>query len=427
MVNKLKGIFNNHDNTKKGESDNKKYSSFEEFLSVNWKQEGWNSARNQNGGQTALKVCISRIYHNHKKALTEDRREQEIAKAPYRVKLQEYIQQNEFYSSKIDTLNTKSIPEARDKVSELKGDIRDIKKNPEEHIGTKSEKAGFVIGLVILTFLTLYLFVFYSSASYSAFFKEFTLNELGVADSIFDPQAITKALDDGTTELILILTIPFVFLGLGYLIHKFQEQKNNKKYVQISLLIAVTFVFDAILAYEITAKIYDLNAANSFETMPKYDLQLAFQSVNFWLIIFAGFVVYLIWGFVFDFVMDTHYKMDKITVAINNKKEEIASKNEAINQMKDEISKLEFLKSKNNTEIKQLNTIINHSNIIKPKQLENSIHQFLDGWLEWLTSDRRSEKDKQSAHNMVDEFIAINVQSKEIEKSTNEDLDHENQ
>ena len=47
--------------------------------------------------------------------------------------------------------------------------------------------------------------------------------------------------------------------------------------------------------------------------MPEYTISMAFQSVNFWMIIFAGFIVYLIWGFVFDFIMESHSKMDKIT------------------------------------------------------------------------------------------------------------------
>ena len=414
MTNKLKGIFNNSTPQINNE-DNKKASSYkQEFKLVNWYDEGWNKARNLKGSETGLLNCICRVYHNHKEVLRHDEIEQEKAKKPYRVKLQEYLKRNEFLQKKLDKLTNENIPKTKEKVEILRDEIREIKKNPEEVVGEKSERAGFFIGLTILVFLTLYLFVFYSSASYSAFFKEFTLNQLGVADSIFDPQAVSKALRDGVTELILILTIPFVFLGLGYLIHKFQEGKSFKKYLKIVTLILVTFIFDSILAYEITEKIYNLKAENSFEEMPSYTLELAFQSVNFWLIIFAGFVVYLIWGFVFDFVMAAYYKMDKIAVAIQNKYEEILQQKEAVKNHEEEINKLHHIIGVNNTEAEKLKTILNHSDLIKPKELENSIHKFLNGWLEWLSSDRREEDEKKKAHEIVDEFLSVNIQSLNI-------------
>ena len=51
------------------------------------------------------------------------------------------------------------------------------------------------------------------------------MSNIGVANSIFDPKAITTAADPvtgGITELILIISMPFIFIGLGFLIHKFQ-------------------------------------------------------------------------------------------------------------------------------------------------------------------------------------------------------------
>ena len=66
------------------------------------------------------------------------------------------------------------------------------------------------------------------------------------------------------------------------------------------MLFVVTFLFDAILAYLIDEKIYNLN--KRFED-PEFSLGYAIQDPSFWVIIFAGFVSYIIWGLVFDFVM----------------------------------------------------------------------------------------------------------------------------
>ena len=136
------------------------------------------------------------------------------------------------------------------KIEKTIKEMEEIKKNPKIVSGDSLAKTSFWIGLVIIAFLTVYLFVFYSSASFSAFFKNFASNDTDVAQAIFDAQAIVKAWADGFTELLFILVIPTVFLGLGFLIHKFSEEKGMGKYVKISSLIVVTFIFDFIIAYE---------------------------------------------------------------------------------------------------------------------------------------------------------------------------------
>src|SRR5690606_16934537 len=151
-------------------------------------------------------------------------------------------------------------------------------------VGQRPARASFLVGVLILLCLSLYLFSFYSSASYSAFFKQFTLSEIGVANSIFDAQALSKALTDGVTELGLIVMMPFVFLGLGFLIHKFQQVQGAARYFKVAVLLAVTFIFDAILAYEITSKIKQIKAISSFEEPSPYYLLDAFGNVQFWLI-----------------------------------------------------------------------------------------------------------------------------------------------
>ena len=140
----------------------------------------------------------------------------------------------------------------------MKNDIIGVKVNPERYgiPSPKNPKVKFYIGLGLLLPITLYLFVFYISASYSVFFKEF--NDDTLSSAIFDPQALTKAFQDGILEAILILTIPFVFMGLGYIIHhckKFRVLEVKLNY----WIIYNHFLFDGLLAYVIEKKIYDFN------------------------------------------------------------------------------------------------------------------------------------------------------------------------
>lgn len=409
MVKLFKGLFNSKKETKND------LPSYQEFTMVDRHEEGKEKAQKMGGSKAGLITCISRIYQNHKLILRKDKNEQEQAKKPYRVKLKEYLSTNESLQKKIDRMRNEAIPKENEKIDKLQEDNTDIRKHPEKHTTDKASKVGFIIGAVIISFLTVYLLIFYSSASYSAFFKLFTLNDIGVADSIFDAQALTKAYRDGITELILIITIPFVFIGLGYLIHKFQEKKGFAKYLKIGLLLVITFVFDSILAYEITEKIYDIKAGDSFDTPAPYTIAEAFQAINFWLIIFAGFVVYLVWGFVFDFVMEAYAKLDKLNVLIRANKAEIKESKAVIQKCEEDIIRLDKKKEANKVEADKLQTILDHSDVIKPKDLEHSIMQFLDGWMEWLHFKKTPEAEREDARMVVEGLVEKHIGALHLE------------
>lgn len=294
------------------------------------------------------------------------------------------------------------------KIENAKKELADIKENPKKVLegGQEPSKMSFVIGLVIILFLTLYLFVFYSSASYSTFFKEFTINNgTGIVDKILDSQTISKAWIDGMTEFIFICTIPFVFLGLGFLIHKFNQAEGKVKYLKITMLFIVTFIFDTILAYTITKKIYDLNAANSFQDMPPYDISMAFQSMNFWSVIFAGFIVYVIWGFVFDFMMEEYYKLDKVSVRIKELEQNIKNYKQTCNKLKESITdtmkQLNTKDSEKNSKINELN----YMTIVNKDIVALELNHFTIGWLNYMSGAGKSKPLQDEVRTQSDNFI----------------------
>ena len=248
-------------------------------------QWGWERARTFQGAEPGLLICMKCLFESHKNKIRGDKKKQAELMIPYKVKREELLSKNKHFLEKINKLKERDKPILFEKIESINNEVREIRKKPSQYLGSDVGKAGYIIGLIILIFLTIYLFVFYSSASYSAFFKTFTLNEIGVTSSIFDPHAVTNALKEGILELVLILTIPFVFLGLGYLIHKFQEEKGWKKIPKIIGFILVTLIFDVILAYGITKEMHDIKAENSFGDLASYTFQLAFENIHFWTII----------------------------------------------------------------------------------------------------------------------------------------------
>lgn len=290
------------------------------------------------------------------------------------------------------------------KIEKTTKEIDEIKENPKIISGDSFAKTSFWIGLMIIVILTVYLFVFYSSAAYSAFFKDFTPDDTKITQAIFDSQAIGKALADGITELIFILAIPAVFLGLGFLIHKFSEEKGFAKYLKIIGLIVVTFIFDVIIAYAIVKEIYDIKVGGSFTTMPEMNIEMAFKEINFWIIIFAGFVVYIIWGLVFSFTMKEYEKMDKVRFAIKNKEQKLTEYKTDCKQIREKLVSLRSEINNIQGEVDKLKIQL-ESYVLYFNDVREGINNYFTGWVGYLKSTSSSQSHIQECEHIKEKFL----------------------
>jgi hypothetical protein len=343
-----------------------------------YREEGKVKCIDASGSPYILKNCLADVFQRFKADCISAENEQLLLKKP---KIEEQQRQKSELTKRtlLKEMKEKSIEDLSNQIKKIDQDIAEVPENPNKFgiDADKKPKAQFYIGVLILLPITLYLLVFYISASYSAFFKDFS-PDTTIFAAIFDGQALSKAYNDpngGLLEVIFICTIPFAFMGLGYLVHMFQKSKG-KSTMKIVSLFVITFIFDAILAYQIEKKIFD------FEKLPGevFNLSLAFQSVEFWGIIFAGFVVYVIWGLVFDFIMNEHENIDKIKIFINslkNKKENLIIQRDEANKMKELIEEeISLIQGKINELQSQINGFI-----FEQKKYLLYHTQFLDGWL----------------------------------------------
>lgn len=370
------------------------------------------------GSPNILKNCLVEVFEKFKEESRITTAEQERLKKPL-------IEEKERQKSELAKRNLlkemkeKAFEDLSNQIKKIDQDIAEVPDNPNRFgiDADKKPKAQFYIGIFILLPITLYLLVFYISASYSAFFKDFA-PDTTIFAAIFDGQALSKAYNDpngGLLEVIFICTIPFAFMGLGYLVHMFQKSKGKATMKIISLFV-ITFIFDAILAYQIEKKIFD------FEKLPGevFNLSLAFQSVEFWGIIFAGFVVYVIWGLVFDFIMNEHENIDKIKIFINslkNKKENLIAQKEETKKLKEQIEEeISGIEGK----IRELQSQIDGF-IFEKKRYLIYHSQYLNGWLLAIGREialPREQKEKliQECNSVSEEHLRIyNVSSEDRE------------
>lgn len=380
-------------------------------------ESGYGSSKQAEGNHLVFRACLEDVYMDFKGKCREDRKLQNELNAPY---INEKGRQQTELKKKMTAkgLIEESINNQEKKITTFKNDIVEVKRDPEKYglDADKKPKAQFYLGLIVLIPITFYLLVFYMSASFSAFFKNFDTNELSSA--IFDGKALTKAIEGGWLEGVFIATIPFAFMGLGYLIHMFLKHKSWTTYLKIFTLYAVTFIFDAILAYQIEKKIYDIERTPD---SPQFNLEIAFSSVEFWGIIFAGFVVYIIWGLVFDFIMKEYDNFDKIKSFIKSKKEDIIN---CENNIKKQIEKLNPIKeviSEIEGKIIDLQRTIDGF-IFSNKRYLTYHTEYVKGWFLAITDNfdalkRRNELLNNCVGVEKEHLIAHNVQDEEYEKT----------
>lgn len=287
------------------------------------------------------------------------------------------------------------------------GRINDIN-NEIGHLKTCKERRPmaqvyFYIGLFIILLLAVYLFIFYSSASYEAFFGDVGEFEFR---TLFNPNALQLAYDSSMGELLFIVLMPVIFLALGFLVHRNLTKDHWVKYLKVTALYFITFVFDVLLAFLITKNAYVWEAAESLGENPPYTVSLAFARPDFWVVIFAGFVAYVIWGLVFDSTMESY--------------EDITTNNRQIRLLQNESKRIEAEIARLDSNIKDLsNKLTAIKNQIDGLKLslqnkvlydltvtKNRLNQFIMGWQTYLSGAGKSNSAQQSVQDELDKLLA---------------------
>jgi hypothetical protein len=296
----------------------------------------------------------------------------------------------------------------KEKIDELKNEKTNLRNKAYEV--NKDAKIKLILGLVILIPLTIYLFLFYSSTFYSAFFKNFG-EGANLMNSMFDANALSKALETSITELSFVLSAPVIFMGLGFSLHFFTIQKTWTRYIKMGAILCITFIFDAILAYMIGKHLHEMQVIIGTAGLDStYGPGDAIGDINTWAVIFCGFIVYIIWGIVFDMSMSAYDQLDlnKINIKVINQKIE-----EFEQQLHEEKIKEQSLNNEinllNNT-ISTLTAQISNEIIIDKAAIRTEMTNFFAGWIAQMSVLGKTNVDQSSANKTFeDTLISLSI------------------
>lgn len=336
------------------------------------------------GNVTALQAFLTRVYQTERQRQMNDREQQMRMRDQLHKDLQRAQGQEQNTRASLSNIRA-TIESTQDKINDKQIELEEAKaKDGKEN---KMERIKLVIGLIILLILTFYLFIFYSSTFYSAFLLnandllDASDGEVALSMAVFNAKAIQMAAKDSIGALLFILSGPVIFLGLGFALHFFMVQKSNAKWLKSAALLTVTLTFDCILAYKIGQLLYEVTRLSSWGDMPPYSFRLAIEDINTWAVIFLGFIVYVIWGIVFDMTMTAYRDLNSNKEEINRIKKEIEQAKDYILRQTQHIAPLEAQLAQLASKVASYNQQLARGFYVDNQQMLTALADFFAGWM----------------------------------------------
>jgi hypothetical protein len=291
----------------------------------------------------------------------------------------EQIKVLEKKQDEIESSNSKveiDIKEKEKKIDDFRQEllkIRELKNKDHEKLKRETFSVmKFSINLIILVMLTGYLFFFYVSAAYKALYVDLqkiadSLTQgMGTGSIMPQPNELSEAMRYNY----LLFLVPFVFYAFGWAFHILKEMKQDIKVLYIGLLIAVTFTVDFLLAMIISN-----NTESAKDLMGLATLHWT-ASPTFYIILFLGFLVYIIWSLLLDSLL---HEWDKLNVT-SNLKRIIKHLNGDIKILKAKLIPVQEIKDNIADYREDINTVM-YGN------LKKYVEQFSSGWMSYLVPD----------------------------------------
>jgi hypothetical protein len=361
-------------NTQNNTPAGKQEAAVHQIERVNLYHFGYEKAGNAKGDPDTYLAYLNRIANGdlveeNYKGLTDDEKKER----------REQIKVLEKQQSEIEATNSKvenDIKEKDKKIDDLRQELLKIKDvHNADHEKLKRETFSpfkFSINLVLLIMLSGYLFFFYVSAAYKALYTGYEKIAdniaLGIGTGSIMPQP--RELSDAMQYNFLLFLVPFVFYAFGWAFHVLLELNQKIKALYIGLLIAVTFTVDLLIALLIHGNTETAKDLMGLPTTPW------FHSPTFYIILFLGFLVYIIWSLLLDSMLR---EWDKLKVSANIKKI-IRHLNKDISRLKTKLIPIQEIKDQIAIYREDVSTVMIGN-------LKKYIDQFSSGWMSFLSPE----------------------------------------
>jgi uncharacterized coiled-coil protein SlyX len=357
---------------------------------VNLQDFGYEKSGNVKGDPDVFTSYLNRILNGdlvdeRYSGLNEDEKPEQRARLKkLEGRLAETSKQNEEINNQIK--------EKQDKVDVRREELLDIRKkfekNPEAMKKETFSLFKFGINLFILLMLTGYLFFFYVSAAYKALYTDFeAIAErlaigMGTGSIMPKPAELSEALQYNY----LLFLVPFVFYAFGWAFHIILDMKHKYKYVFLGALVTITFLVDFLIALLIH------NNMEYAKELMGLDTKIWAANPVFYIILFLGFMVYILWSILLDSLFREWSKRQ----IVHNLKKILSHLRNDIKILQSKLVPEESIRF----DIGNLREDIGTVNL---GNLKSYIDQFTTGWISYLAPQNLKEV-KVKCQNIKKEF-----------------------
>lgn len=358
-----------------------------------------------NGDPTSLKTHLSCIKDGYVVDETYNETEHQARKQQILGKIELKQDEKEKTEGNKRNIETVEIPSSKEKIKDCDSEIQQTKLDLEAnkiHTGYQAIKHYTYMTLVVL--LSVYLILFYASTIYASFFRNAsTLIELAgddialYLDSIFD----VKGIFTPSYTLIIVYLGAFLFFAIGLIPHTIEGKYRKLK---SGFAIIGALIVDALLAYKIDKGIHDLKVMAG---IAEEDWNFL-MSINFYLVLAFGFLAYLVWGYMFELMIQEKDKKNahiSAELLIKGLKKTIREERQHIKTLETKVIELESQIAVLKAQIENLKKDLDRA-ILNPDLLSQSLTSFYMGWLQFLNGSTELDAKKEACTSTYETFMA---------------------
>lgn len=287
------------------------------------------------------------------------------------------------------------IEQKKKTIENLRNEIENIKLGKHLEGEDKFSTLKFTINTFLLFALSVYLFLFYVAVIYKTFFTDNQpdgdVSQIGNLVDVF-PQWGTIVAAFKTN--LLIAVAPVIFFAFGYALHVMLDKKGKLKYFLVSLIIAATFTLDFLLALKGHQK------QNEFKALMELPTEEWTKSTTFYIILFMGFIVYIVWSVLLSAFIHEWKKRDVLGKRVDliseyekliaDRTTKITGNRGAIRKLEQEILELE----------KRLTTVY-----IPVSDIKFCLSQFFIGWSRFGSGAKGLNEHTNQCEIIYNEFV----------------------
>lgn len=199
--------------------------------------------------------------------------------------------------------------------------------------------------------------------------------------------------------------MPIIFFAFGFILNQWEREKGKLKIVKIIAIVILSFIFDALLAYEICEKIYNVEALTQLSEITPYNHKMAAVDSHFWIIIFLGFISYLFWGLTFGYFIKALDDLDLKKITLQKLGNDLLALSEEKKRTEDKIRDLRNKLPDLDAKISNLKLRLDDFTRYDFGKIKLELNNFYAGWQQYLANFDKSDTDKSDAHTQFTEFI----------------------